>query len=190
MKRALSVLMAFALCLGLTISVSAGEHAVNGLPSVTLDGVISEAEWGAPVISGMDKAKATDGSFDSLMTYWDFDPSYSGGETIDLYVNNDSVNLYFGLVIHNTVPDSASTGANLWQHQNFTFTFSYSSPETTVPHIEFEGAEYEQYTEVETASACWPTAALRASASPLASTPLNWSPARITPSPMTKRPRP
>ena len=142
MKRALSVLMAFALCLGLTISVSAGEHAVNGLPSVTLDGVISEAEWGAPVISGMDKAKATDGSFDSLMTYWDFDPSYSGGETIDLYVNNDSVNLYFGLVIHNTVPDSASTGANLWQHQNFTFTFSYSSPETTVPHIEFEGAEY------------------------------------------------
>ena len=146
MKRWMTLMLAGALCLGLTISVSAGEHAVNGLPSVTLDGVISEAEWGAPVISGMDKAKATDGSFDSLMTYWDFDPSYSGGETIDLYVNNDSVNLYFGLVIHNTVPDSASTGANLWQHQNFTFTFSYSSPETTVPHIEFEGAEYEQYT--------------------------------------------
>ena len=146
MKKILSVLLAFVLFLSLASNVLAAEHAVNGLPAVTLDGVITEEEWGKPIFSGVDKAKATDGSVDSLMTYWDFDPSYAGGESIDLYVNNDSVNLYFGLVVHDTTPDASSDGANLWQHQNFTFTFSYSAPDTTVPHIEFEGYQYEQYT--------------------------------------------
>ncbi len=151
------MLLAFVLFLSLASNVLAAEHAVNGLPAVTLDGAITEEEWGKPIFSGVDKAKATDGSVDSLMTYWDFDPSYAGGESIDLYVNNDSVNLYFGLVVHDTTPDASSDGTNLWQHQNFTFTF-HTAPRTRLCRILNSRATSTSSTPA-TASACWPTAA-------------------------------
>ncbi len=145
MKKVICVIAALVLCLSLSVTVLADDYKVSGAPAIVIDGVITDAEWGAPILKGVDKTSSSDGSINPIMQYWDFDPSYEGTENYDLYINNDSVNVYFGLVMHNTEIDSSSDGTNLWQHENFTFTYSYSDPDNTVPHIEFEGSEFEQY---------------------------------------------
>ncbi len=145
MKKLITVILAIILCFALSVSVFAGTFTAPEAKAITLDGVITEEEWGAPIMAGVNKASAMDGSVDPVMTYWDFDPSYGGSESFDLYVNNDAQNIYLGLVVNDTVIDPDSTGANLWQCQNFTFTFS-TSMNNGVPAIDFEGQNYEQYT--------------------------------------------
>ena len=145
MKKVICVIAALILCLSLSVTVLADDYKVSGAPAIVIDGVITDEEWGTPILKGVDKAAASDGSVNPIMQFWDFDPSYAGSENFDLYINNDSVNVYFGLVMHNTEIDSSSDGSNLWQHQNFTFTYSYSDPDNTVPHIEYNGDQYEQY---------------------------------------------
>ncbi len=145
MKKIASIIIAVVLCFALAVSALAGTYTAPEAKAITLDGAITEEEWGAPIMKGVNKASAMDGSIEAIMTYWDFDPSYEGTESFDLYVNNDAMNIYLGLVMHDTVIDAASTGANLWQHQNFSFTIS-TSMNNGVPAIDFEGQNYEQYT--------------------------------------------
>ena len=145
MKKIITVVLAIILCFALAAPAFAATYTAPAAKAITLDGAITEEEWGAPIFKGVGKSSAMDGSVDSLMTYWDFDPSYAGSETFDLYVNNDSQNIYLGLVMHDTAIDTASMGTNLWQHQNFTFTIS-TSMGAGVPAIDFEGQNYEQYT--------------------------------------------
>lgn len=145
MKKIISVILAVALCFALAVSALAGTYTAPAAKAITVDGAITEEEWGAPIFKGVSKAAAMDGSVDGLMNYWEFDPAYTGTENFDLYVNNDSQNIYLGLVMHDTAIDAASMGTNLWQFQNFTFTIS-TSMGAGVPAIDFEGQNYEQYT--------------------------------------------
>jgi len=147
MKKVIAIILSLVLCFALAVGVLA-DHPVNKIPTdgIALDGVITEAEWGQPVFANLNKNTATDGSIDSVCTFWEFDTSYAGEESADIYITNDSVNIYVGMVMHNTTIDSTSDGTNLWQHENFTFTLSYSVEGTNVPHIDFDGKQWEQYT--------------------------------------------
>lgn len=146
MKRVLPILLAaVVLCAGLTISASAEDFWINDLSSVRLDGVITEEEWGAPILSGVSRESIADDPANPLLGMWDFDPGYDSRESFDLYINNDAKNILIGMVMHNTEIDPDSDGNDLWKHENFTFTLSSWNPDTTVPLIEFAGQQHEQY---------------------------------------------
>ncbi len=145
MKKFVSVILAVILSLALAVPAFAAMYTAPAAKAITLDGSVTEEEWGAPIMKGVTPATATDGSVDPLCNFWFFDQSYAGTENFDLYVNNDSENIYLGLVMHDTAIDENSYGTNLWQFQNFTFTIS-TSMGAGVPAIDFEGQNYEQYT--------------------------------------------
>ena len=145
MKKIIAIILTVVLCFALSVSALAGTYTAPAAKAITLDGVITEDEWGTPVFKGVTPNQAVDRAADAVSDFWFFDTSYSGNENFDLYVNNDSENIYLGVVMHETVIDSASMGINLWQYQNFTFTIAKADG-SGVPAIEFEGQQYEQYT--------------------------------------------
>ena len=145
MKKIISILIALVLCMLLSVSVFAGTFTAPAAKSIALDGVITEEEWGAPILKGVNIENSTNGSVDPVLGFWQFDESYPGNESYDLYVNNDSENIYLGLVMHDTVVDTHSDGSWLWQHQNFTFTIG-TPMGTGYTTVEYEGQTYEQYT--------------------------------------------
>ena len=145
MKKIITVILAVILCFALAVSALAGDYTAPEAKEITLDGVVTEEEWGAPIFKGVTPINATNGSVDGLFDFWFFDNTYAGSENFDLYVNNDSENIYLGVIMHETEIDSTSMGANLWQHQNFTFTIA-TSEGSGVPSVDIGGEMHEQYT--------------------------------------------
>ena len=147
MKKTISAVLALLAALTiLSTGVFAKTYSVPSTQSPTIDGVVSSSEYGAPILSGVGKDAAVNGSIDEILTYWNFDPDYAGTESFDLYMNNDRSNIYLGVVVHDTEIDAKSKGRDLWKYANFAFTIAAKNDETTIPRIEYQGDQYEQFT--------------------------------------------
>ena len=123
---------------------SVGDSASAFSGSITLDGVVSAEEWGQPVVvTSPDHCQDTWGSF------WKFGPeNCSPLQAAKLYVTNDADNVYLAFTLdHVKIDKNACTDASLlWQNAHFGFDIAKYDSATTVPRIEFEGNQYEQYT--------------------------------------------
>ncbi len=105
--------------------------------AVTIDGRITDAEWGGgPVVSTTPgHCQATWGNF------WQFDPSSVNPEqNVRLYVTNDAKYLYIGATIDECDLDETCTNvSDLYKSAHFIFSVSGYDKDHTVKIIPFEG---------------------------------------------------
>ncbi len=123
------------------IDTKIGDTAAAIPDEIVLDGVVTEEEWGEPVVI------TTPGHAAGTWDFWEYHPAgLPANQSARLYVTNDRENLYLAFVMDNCEEDTACTDApNLWQSAHFAFAVSRFDEDTTVPIIEFNGDDYEQY---------------------------------------------
>ncbi len=109
-----------------------------------LDGVISEKEWGKPIIVSNPAHSATTWT----EGFWSFDPaSVNGRQVAKVYLTADDEYIYIGATLDKSELDSTCHDAgSLYKAAHFNFSLSNWNNDTTVERIPFEGETYEQYT--------------------------------------------
>ena len=145
MKKIIALVLVAIMALAFAVPTSAASYTVTEPKWVTIDGKITQEEWGAPIYKGVTLEQAENGKVDDKLTAWWFDATNNADASFDLYLTHDDKNIFVGCVIHN-VDAEASTDAAPWQQMNFTFTLSAYSKETDVTRIEYKGKTYEAYT--------------------------------------------
>ncbi len=144
MKKMITAIFVLICAACLALPSSAAAYHASAPSKITIDGVITEGEWGKPIYRRVTLAQAEE-SPDGILRAWWFDGDYEANVSFDFYVTNDNDAIYIGVVVHNTFPDTASTGVNLWLHHNVTFSLSEFYPDTTVRIIDYQGVPYEAY---------------------------------------------
>ena len=145
MKKFIAVLLAVLMMAAFAIPTFAAEYAVEEPKWVTIDGVVTEEEWGKPIYKGLTFEAAEDQLVDDIVTCWWYDGSNNQRTTFDLYVTNTNDYIYLACVQHNVERDMQKEGYD-WMHQVFWFSFSEYHEDTTVRRIEYKGKYYEAYT--------------------------------------------
>lgn len=108
--------------------------------SIKLDGILDEKEWGTPFIKGMNAEQAMADAND-LYTV----SSKSAKTSFDMYMAYDDNYIYAAAVIYDLQP-AAAKNAKKWA--GFGIMLSRYTEGTVVPHIVYEGNEFEQYTHI------------------------------------------
>ena len=129
---------------GRPVTGSVGDTASAFSGNIALDGMVSAEEWGAPVV-----VTSPDHCQDTWRGFWKFSPdNCSPLQAAKLYVTNDAENVYLAFTMdHVNIDKNACTdAAALWQNAHFGFDIAKYDQSNTMPHIEFEGQQYEQYT--------------------------------------------
>lgn len=109
---------------------------------ITLDGTVTDTEWGEPmIVTSPEHCQQTWGN------YWEFDPAAApAGQSAKLYVTNDADYIYLAFVLDKCTLDTSCTDAGqLWKAAHFGFTLSKYDANTTMPRITYQGQAYEQY---------------------------------------------
>lgn len=145
MKKIVSILLVAIMALAFAIPTSAASYTVSDPKWVTIDGKISEEEWGKPIYKGVTLQQAEEGTVDDKLTCWWFDATNNADASFDLYVTHNDASLFVGCVIHN-VDEETSTDAASWQQMNFAFTVSDYHEGTDVRRIEYNKKNWEAYT--------------------------------------------
>ncbi len=139
MKKLLAFLLAIVMLVSLSVSVFAGSEEAE----VTVDGVITVEEWGNPVFSGDHN---TNWSKAPLWDYWQFNPA-PADQTYDVYVKKGAEKIYVGVRLNNAsdLDTTCTSIGDLWTHAQLSFTLSKYVASTTVPKVEINGEQREQY---------------------------------------------
>ena len=145
MKKIVSLVLVAIMALAFAIPTSAASYTVSDPKWVTIDGKISQEEWGNPIYKGVTLQQAEDKKVDDVLTCWWFDATNNAEASFDLYLTHNDQNLFLGCVIHDVDAETCTDGYG-WQQMNFVFTVSDYNEGTDVRHIKFEGKEYEAYT--------------------------------------------
>ena len=144
MKKALALVLALLMLLGLSTTAFAQVLPEAKVSAVTVDGQITPEEWGEPTLHGDREL-----NWSLNPTGWDYWQStdHCEGESYDLWLTKDEAFVYLAVRLNNTWGlDTGATGTgDLWQHAALAFTLSAYDPLTTVPRIEYQGKYYEQY---------------------------------------------
>ena len=144
MKKFIPILVLLLVVILAAMPVSAASYNAAEPAHVKIDGVVSADEWSGAIYKGVTFAQAEKGVDDTLSCWW-FDGDHDGDSSFDLYITNDNKNLYIACVVHNTDMEKNNTGADLWKHQNFTFSLSDWNKGTNVRIIDYQGQKYEAY---------------------------------------------
>lgn len=147
MKKWICFLLAVITCVCMVTPAQAAvvpTYKVNGPKWVTIDGKVSEKEWGKPIYKGVSLQAAQDGTVDTQVTAWWFDASNNQDTTFDLYVTNNDYGVAFACVVHN-VPPEDSTDTTSWRLMSFGFSFSKWEPWSCVEIKNTDGVESEVY---------------------------------------------
>lgn len=139
--------MIVAVMLSLVVSVSAAPapvYTVEAPKWVTIDGRVSQQEWGKPIYKGVSLQAAEDGKVDNRVTAWWYDGTHNQDTTFDLYVTNTDENFCVACVVYNVDSETSRVGRP-WQHLNFAFTFSKWTPNTGVFITNHKGDLFEQF---------------------------------------------
>ena len=113
---------------------------------IFIDGVVSDAEWGEPVI--LTNPKHTQ---DTWGSFWEFEKQASDRQqTAKIYMRNDHDGIYVAAVLDRSEYNSATTnaaGAPLYSYMrpHFRFTYGAYDEKNTVQHIMFNDKEWERY---------------------------------------------
>ena len=147
MKRLLSVILIVALALSMT-AFAADDYdykATADPEAITVDGVITEEEWGEPIFTTT--AYEVLGKQNMGWDFWAFTYPPRTDQYFELYVTNDTDNVYIGARLVNADKDTSCPSSDLmWQYPHFTVTFAKYDKDLICPRIEFQGDMYEQYT--------------------------------------------
>ena len=154
MKKWICLIATIVLLLSLCVPASAASktpvYKVSEPKWVTIDGNVTEKEWGKPIYKGVTMKQAEDGEIDNRLTAWWYDSSGNADTTFDLYVTNTDENLYVACVVHNVDPETITKGVTPYfstrRHMNFCFTFSKWVDGTGVYITDHLGTKYEQFT--------------------------------------------
>ena len=125
------------------VDTKVGNTAAPVPSEITLDGTVTDAEWGEPmIVTSPEHCQQTWGS------YWEFDPAAAAaGQSAKLYVTNDANNIYLAFVLDKCALDTSCTDpGQLWKAAHFGFSISCYDENTTMPRITFQDQAYEQYT--------------------------------------------
>ena len=125
------------------VDTKVGNTAAPVPSEITLDGTVTDAEWGEPmIVTSPEHCQQTWGN------YWEFDPAAAAaGQSAKLYVTNDANNIYLAFVLDKCALDTSCTDpGQLWKAAHFGFSVSQYSESTTVQRVEYNGQNYEQYT--------------------------------------------
>lgn len=145
MKKIVSILLVAIMALAFAIPTSAASYTVSDPKWVTIDGKITQDEWGTPIYKGVTLQQAEEGKIDDKLTCWWFDSTNNQDASFDLYVTHNGEMLFVGCVIHN-VDAETSTDAEAWQQMNFAFTVSDYHEGTDVRRIVYDDKNWEAYT--------------------------------------------
>lgn len=145
MKKLVSLLLVAVMALAFAIPTSAAAYRVSDPKWVTIDGKITQEEWGNPIYKGVTLQQAEEGKVDDKLSCWWFDSTNNAEASFDLYLTHNDTNLFVGCVIHDVDAETCTDGYG-WQQMNFAFTVSDYHEGTDVRRIQFEGKEYEAYT--------------------------------------------
>lgn len=144
MKKWICLCLVLILALGFAVPASAASYKVASPKWVTIDGKVSEKEWGKPIYKGVTLKKAEEGKVDDQVTAWWYDTTHNKDASFDLYVTNNDKYIGLACVIHNVDEDGYEKAD--WRKMGFHFSLSPYDEETGVPHGMYQGKEYEHYT--------------------------------------------
>ena len=145
MKKWISLLLVVILAMALAVPASAASYKVTTPKWVTIDGKISQDEWGKPLYKGITLEKAEKGEIDDQVTAWWYDTSNNADASVDIYLTHNDENIYVGCVIHNVDREVVTDSVPRLQ-MHFAFTLANYVKGTDVPHGMYQGQEYEHYT--------------------------------------------
>lgn len=146
MKRWICLVFVLILAMALAVPAFALPSYVVSEPKwVTIDGKITEAEWGKPIYKGVTLQQAEEGKIDEMVTCWWFDGTNNLDTSFDLYLTHNDENIYVGCVVHNVDAETA-TDLSAWKQMNFTFTMSDYHDGSHVRRTTYQGEKYEVYT--------------------------------------------
>lgn len=113
----------------------------NDAPAITIDGVVSESEWGNPIGSwNIDQVRAN-----TNWTVWTFVPAQEN-QRIELYVRRDTAGIYLAFRMVNAHHlDYGYTGSNGWMYANVKFALGAYHAQTNIDNGEYQGASYEKW---------------------------------------------
>lgn len=119
-------------------------HPISKAP--VIDGQVSDEEYGGRALISTTPAHAAASFPDG--GYWNFDPSATKPtQNAKFYLTNDDDYVYIAAVVDQSELDT-SNNPETYKCASFDFTISRWDEENNVPHIEFQGEQYEQYTGV------------------------------------------
>ncbi len=115
---------------------------VAGYRGVTIDGYVSDTEWGEPVIVTMPgHCQTTWGAF------WRHNPTaVDNSQVARVYVTNDDTYIYFAATLDKSdFDDNCTTASTLHNYAHFRLTLSAYDEQTTYSHVRSLKSEWEQY---------------------------------------------
>lgn len=122
-----------------------GTEASEVPESIKVDGVVSEEEWGKPVIVTNPLFTRSDvpGGL-----YWEIDGVVKVPQTAKIYLTNDKDNVYLAMTLDNAKNNgiTCTDAGALYNYAHFAFNIAKYDEATTVPQIEFEEKKHEQFT--------------------------------------------
>lgn len=145
MKKWMSVLLVIVLSVFLAIPASAASYKVTTPKWVTIDGKITQEEWGKPLYKNLTLQQAEAGKVDDQVTARWYDTSNNGDASADVYLTHNDAYIFIGCVVRN-VDRETVTDSKPWQQMHFAFSLANYVKGTDVPHGMYQGQEYEHYT--------------------------------------------
>ena len=127
-----------------TYAADAPTYKVDNPRWVTIDGKVSESEWGKPIYSGVSLKDAEAGNVDNRVSAIWFDSTNNQDTTFDLYVSNNDTNILVACVIHNVDPEISKI-TDMKKRMYFAFTFSKWDSKNDVYITMHKKEPYEQY---------------------------------------------
>ncbi len=153
MKKTMAILLALVMVFALSSTVFAAETAKIGTTAsafsgeIEADGIVTEEEWGEPVIvTGVDDTWAHANAGDKW-DFWQFN-SANFDQTVNIYVTNDNDNVYLAMTMDNAVDNNAACpdAGSLWGYAHFAFNIAQYTEGTVSPQIDFESQKHDAFT--------------------------------------------
>ena len=153
MKKTMAILLALVMVFALSSTVFAAEAYNLGTTAsafsenIKADGIVTEEEWGEPVIvTGPEDAWAHNAT--DKWDYWQFFAPADMEQRVKIYVTNDNENIYLAMTMDKASDNMSAcpSAGDLWGYAHFGFNIGQYTEGTLVPQIEAGGMMHDQWT--------------------------------------------
>lgn len=147
MKKWLCLLLVAIILTALTMPASATTvptYSISEPKQITVDGRVTEKEWGKPIYKGVTLQEAEAGKIDEQVSAWWFDSLHNRETSFDFYATNNDIGIGFACVVHNVPPETDTKNVG-WKTMGLTFTFSKWADPGGVPSTQKDDGRYEIY---------------------------------------------